>query len=179
MNDYEIEQFVLKYGRDILRFCRMTAGETDAGDELYQDTMLKLAEKKKILRSDQNTRSYALSISLFLWKNKRRKYEIREKLVPLDSIEALEEDGWQFTRDNYGSSPEQELLNRHEVQEVRGVVAALPEKYRLPIHLFYSADMQISEISQVLHIPEGTVKTRLRKAKKLLKRELEALGYDR
>lgn len=141
--------------------------------------MLKLAEKKKILRSDQNTRSYALSISLFLWKNKRRKYEIREKLVPLDSIEALEEDGWQFTRDNYGSSPEQELLNRHEVQEVRGVVAALPEKYRLPIHLFYSADMQISEISQVLHIPEGTVKTRLRKAKKLLKRELEALGYDR
>lgn len=179
MNDYEIEQFVLKYGRDILRFCRMTAGETDAGDELYQDTMLKLAEKKKILRSDQNTRSYALSISLFLWKNKRRKYEIREKLVPLDSIEALEEDGWQFTRDNYGSSPEQELLNRHEIQEVRGVVAALPEKYRLPIHLFYSADMQISEISQVLHIPEGTVKTRLRKAKKLLKRELEALGYDR
>lgn len=179
MNDYEMEQFVLKYGRDILRFCRMTAGESEAGDELYQDTMLKLAEKKQLLSSDQNTKSYALSISLFLWKNKRRKHKIREKLVPLDSIEALEEDGWQFAHDSYSESPEQELLNRHKIQEVQRVVANLPEKYRLPIHLFYSADMQISEISQMLHIPEGTVKTRLRKAKKLLKRELEALGYDR
>ena len=33
MNDHEIEQFILTYGRDILRFCRMTAGGTEAGDD--------------------------------------------------------------------------------------------------------------------------------------------------
>lgn len=55
----------------------------------------------------------------------------------------------------------------------------MPEKYRLPIHLFYSADISVQEIAKVLQIPEGTVKSRMNKAKRLLKKELEALGYDR
>lgn len=71
MNQNEIEQFVLKYGRDILRFCRMTAGEIEAGDDLYQDTMLKLTEKRQILRPDQNTKSYALSISFLICRYRR------------------------------------------------------------------------------------------------------------
>lgn len=73
MNNHEFEQFVLKFGKDILRFCRMTAEDTENGDELYQDTMLKLLEKKKLLNSEQNTKSYALSTSIYLWKNKKKK----------------------------------------------------------------------------------------------------------
>ena len=53
MNDHEIEQFILTYGCDILRFCRMTAGGSEAGDDLYQDTMLKLTEKKE--QAENNT----------------------------------------------------------------------------------------------------------------------------
>ncbi len=34
MNHDEFEQFVLKFGKDILRFCRMTAGDSENGDEL-------------------------------------------------------------------------------------------------------------------------------------------------
>ena len=179
MNNDEYERFILEYGRDILRFCRITAGSEEAGDELYQDTMLKLTEKRKKLISDQNTKSYAISISLLLWKNSRRKYAVRNKRISFYSMEALEEDGWQCTEDDGSKSPEDELLNQNEVYEVRRVVSTLPEKYRLPIHLFYSADLQIAEIAAILRIPEGTVKSRLRKAKKLLKKELEALGYDR
>ena len=47
MNNYEFDQFVRDNGKDILRFCRMTCGDKDSGDELYQDTMLKLLEKTK------------------------------------------------------------------------------------------------------------------------------------
>lgn len=36
MNNDEFERFVLKFGKDILRFCRMTAGDAEDGDELYQ-----------------------------------------------------------------------------------------------------------------------------------------------
>lgn len=86
MNNDEFEQFVLKFGKDILRFCRMTAGDAENGDELYQDTMLKLLEKRKRLDSMQNTKSYALSTSIYLWKNKKKKYANRMRLVPIDSI---------------------------------------------------------------------------------------------
>lgn len=66
MNSYEFDQFVQNNGKDILRFCRMTCGDKESGDELYQDTMLKLLEKKQRLDFQQNVRSYALSVSILL-----------------------------------------------------------------------------------------------------------------
>ena len=60
-------------GRDILRFCRLTTGDRETGDELYQDTMLILLEKGARLDPVQNTKSYALSVAILLWKNKKRK----------------------------------------------------------------------------------------------------------
>ena len=47
MDKHEFEQFVTEHGKDILRFCRMNAGSTERGNELYQDTMVKLLEKQK------------------------------------------------------------------------------------------------------------------------------------
>ena len=92
MNHDEFERFVLKFGKDILRFCRIINASCNTLNtlipacsasylsqpgivtffltELYQDTMLKLLEKKKRLDSAQNTKSYALSTSIYLWKNK-------------------------------------------------------------------------------------------------------------
>ena len=181
MNNDEFERFVLKFGKDILRFCRMTAGDAENGDELYQDTMLKLLEKKKRLDSMQNTKSYALSTSIYLWKNRKKKYANRMRLVPIDSMDAMSDEGYEVSDHEHGSetSPEQIVLQKNEVDMIQGFVASLPEKYRIPIYLYYSADMQINEISKILGLPEGTVKSRMRKAKKQLKEKLEAIGYDR
>lgn len=76
-------------------FAGMTAGGSEAGDDLYQDTMLKLTEKKQTLLLGPHTKSYALSTALFLWKNSRRKYAARNRILPLESVEALEDTGWQ------------------------------------------------------------------------------------
>ena len=180
MNNDEFERFVLKFGKDILRFCRMTAQDSETGDELYQDTMLKLLEKKKRLDSMQNTKSYALSTSIYLWKNKKKKYANRMRLVPIDSMDEMSDEGYEFSdHDNDEASPEYIVLKQNEVDMIQGFVKTLPEKYRIPIYLYYSADMQINEISKILGLPEGTVKSRMRKAKKQLKEKLEAIGYDR
>ena len=179
MNQEEFERFVLKFGKDILRFCRMTAGDAEDGDELYQDTMLKLLEKRKRLDSAQNTKSYALSTSIYLWKNRKKKYANRMRLVPIDSIEEMAGGGFEVSDQDKGASPEHMVLRQDETDLIQGLVASLPEKYRIPIYLYYSADLQISEIAGILGLPEGTVKSRMRKAKKQLKEKLEAIGYDR
>lgn len=179
MNHDEFEQFVLKFGKDILRFCRMTAGDAENGDELYQDTMLKLLEKRKNLNSMQNTKSYALSTSIYLWKNKKKKYANRMRLVPINSMDEMSDEGYWFADYDNEVSPERIVLKQNEIDMIQGFVKTLPEKYRIPIYLYYSADMQINEISKILRLPEGTVKSRMRKAKKQLKEKLEAIGYDR
>lgn len=64
----KFDEFVLAHGRDILWFCRMTAGNAHEGDELYQDTMLTLLEHLDRLDEKNNSKSYALSVAIRLWK---------------------------------------------------------------------------------------------------------------
>ena len=68
MEQEQLAQIITAYGPDILRFCRITAGNSAEGDELYQDTMLILLEKRNILDASQNVKSYAISTALKLWK---------------------------------------------------------------------------------------------------------------
>lgn len=179
MNTYEFEQFVQNNGKDILRFCRMTCGNQESGNELYQDTMLKLLEKRQRLDFKQNVRSYALSISILLWKNKKKKYANRNRLIHIESIDRMENEANPTITDLTVISPESYIIQEDVNNTVQQMVANLPEKYRMPIHLHYSANMSVQEIAEMLHIPEGTVKSRMNKARHLLKDKLEVLGYDR
>jgi len=52
-------------------------------------------------------------------------------------------------------------------------VMALPDNYRIVIHLFYYEEMSVREISEVLGITEGNVKMRLSRGRSMLKKLLE------
>lgn len=56
--------------------------------------------------------------------------------------------------------------------EVGAAIDALPEKLRITVILFYVEDYSIKEIKEILRIPEGTVKSRLNKARALLRESL-------
>lgn len=80
MTKQEFDRFVSENGKDILRFCRMNTGGTAEGDDLYQDTMLKLWEQADQLNKNDSLKSYALSVSILMWKNKRRKFAWRRRM---------------------------------------------------------------------------------------------------
>ena len=148
----KFDEFVLAHGRDILWFCRMTAGNAHEGDELYQDTMLTLLEHLDRLDEKNNSKSYALSVAIRLWKNRRRKFAWRMRIAPQESYEV-------------------HIQNGGEASETRN---ADPE-----VQVLQEADMKLTEIAECLHLSVNTVKTRLRKAKSLLKEKLEVIGYER
>lgn len=179
MNDHEIEQFILTYGRDILRFCRMTAGRN---------------------------RSRRRSVSGYHAEADREKADLaalsaHQKLCFIYSPVSLEKQQKEIRRQKPhsshgkcgGTGRGRMAIPGAGLRCFSGTGACTSKRagtgtkcYRriageiqTAIYLFYSADMQISEIAEILRIPEGTVKTRLRKAKKLLKARLEALGYER
>ena len=179
MTEHEFNQWIIGCGKDILCFCRMTTGDKTEGDELYQDTMLKLWEQRANLHIEQNIKSYALSVAINTWKNRRRKFAWRRRLAPFISFEERMEHGEiPEPVENSLHNPETQILRGEMIQMVRKAVCELPEKYCTVIHLYYSADMKIHEIAECLSLSESTVKSRMRKAKKLLKNKLEAMEYD-
>ena len=176
MEKERLAQVITACGPDILRFCRVTAGNSADGDELYQDTMLVLLEKRNDLDGSQNVKSYALSVAVKLWKNKQRKAARRLHLVPQESLEALTLRGIQPGKT---ASPEEGLLQKSQAEILRQMICQLPQRYRLPLQLHYSADLPVKEIARLMKLPESTVKTRLRRAKEQLRQKLEEMDYDR
>ena len=60
--------------------------------------------------------------------------------------------------------------------DVRRAVYDLPEKYRLPVILFYFEDMAVADIAKILDIPEGTVISHLHRGRARLREELKDYG---
>lgn len=168
-------------GDDLYRFCcRLTRNRLDS-DDLYQETFLKALELQKRLEpvSDREqteairrNRNFLMGIAANLWKNQWRKKKKEQKNLSMESDEFLEiplSDGEDI----------QMNLERREIQaKLSMYIRNLPEKLKTVIYLYYGAEMQTEEIADTLHIPRGTVKSRLYLAREKLKNNLEGDGYE-
>lgn len=70
-------------------------------------------------------------------------------------------------------SVEQTVIQNAEDRELASAVMSLPIKYGEVIYLFYYEELSIKEVATVIEVKENTIKTRLKKAKELLKKGLE------
>lgn len=64
------------------------------------------------------------------------------------------------------------IVHQEEVSLIGEAVLGLPLKYREPIILYYYEELSVKEIAVILKIPVNTIKTRMRKARELLKNKL-------
>ena len=76
-------------------------------------------------------------------------------------------------------SIEEGYLEKELIAEVRRIIQTLPEKYQVPLILFYLSDCPIEQIAAIIKKPPGTVKSRLFKGRKMIKKRLEDAGYER
>ena len=76
-------------------------------------------------------------------------------------------------------NPEQEAIAADWNATVQRMIDALPDELRLPLALSTVEEMNSREIGDVMGIPEGTVRTRLMRARQILKEKLATLGADR
>jgi len=72
-----------------------------------------------------------------------------------------------------GTDPARSLEQEERHDRVRGSLAQLPYAYRAPLVLRFYNDLAYREISEILAIPEGTVKTRIHRGKAMLKELME------
>ena len=67
-------------------------------------------------------------------------------------------------------------MEREQLQAAMGqAIATVPEKYRLALVLRDIEGLPYEEIAEVLNIPGGTVRSRINRARSMLKRKLQPL----
>ena len=167
----ELERCIEVYGKDIYTFCLWLAKSGEYADDLYQDTFLTAIEVIDRIDSEETMKSYLLSISLRLWKNRKRKWAWRNRIAP--TVEMDEN----FPVD-LAYEEKDRTLEDEKSAVINSAIAALPEKYRVIILLYYMEEIPQEKIAAILHVPIGTVKSRLYAARKLLKSELEEYFHE-
>lgn len=73
--------------------------------------------------------------------------------------------------------PERVVMAAEQHALVHNLIDALPDDLRLPLVLSSMQELNSREIAEILGIPEGTVRTRLQRARMLLREKLEALQF--
>ena len=167
----ELERCIEVYGKDLYTFCLWLAKNQEYADDLYQDTFLMAIEIIDRIDREENIKSYLLSISVRLWKNRKRKWAWRNRIAPTVEME----EGFHV---DLAYEEKDRVLDNEKSTVVKSAIAALPEKYRVIILLYYMEEVPQERIAAILHVLVGTVKSRLYAARKLLKSELEEYFHE-
>lgn len=169
----ELNQLITDYGKYVYSFCCNLTGNMNEADDLYQDTLLKAVELRHKLDSSGNPKSFLMGISVKIWQNHKKKYAVRQNIIQMEELnENLMQDV-----NGIQNQPEAEAIRQETINAVRMEIGRLPEKIQTVLYMYYTAQMSIEDISKAIHIPKGTVKSRLHKGRELMKTYLEVKDY--
>ena len=148
------------------RVAVMVAGDAAQADDLVQDTMLRAYRSWYQYQRGTNVRAWLLTILRHTFASEYRSQRRHEHNVDFGNIEAITVFG---LRD---IDPEARLLDRLAADEVLRAIGALPVYFREALVLRDIEGLSYAEAAQVMAIRVGTAKSRVFRARRLLRREL-------
>lgn len=159
MSNQEYSRMVDRYANTVYRVALSIVNSPQDAEDVVQTTFLKLLIGKQEFQDEEHIRRWLIRVavnecnSLFrsFWRSK---------------VDHLEE---------WAAEPEFSIEERQDLYQA---VRCLPAKCRIVIHLFYYEGYSSKEIAELLHIREATVRTRLVRARKLLRQRLKEAWED-
>jgi RNA polymerase sigma-70 factor (ECF subfamily) len=160
----------------LYRVALRLTGDPSQAEDLVQDTMLKAYRAWHQYRPGTNAKGWLLTIlrNTFINDYRRRKHEP----IPMD-LEAVE--SHIIDRSIQEADPEGTFFSQIVDARVVEAIDGLPHDFREVLVLSDIEGLRYAEIADMLHIPVGTVKSRLFRARRLLQQQLYShaveMGY--
>ena len=151
MDMREAEALVARHAQAVYRLAYARTGSREDAEDVTQETFLRLVRTAPEFADEDHCRAWLLRVAMNcagdLFRSAWRRHT--RPLEEAEQVPAPEEGG------------------------VLEAVLALPERYRAPIHLFYYEGLATAEIAAVQGKSEGAVRTRLSRARTMLRGVLE------
>jgi RNA polymerase sigma-70 factor (ECF subfamily) len=158
-----------QYRDRMLQFFFRLCWDRDRAEDLTQELFIKLITGSKRYRPEGRMTTFVYRVATNLWIDHYRAQRPRPKLVSFDQV--LHPEGqrapMQFAGD--GPSPEEQLADGEERAALRAGLERLTEPHRIVFELAVYQERPYSEVSELLGIPVGTVKSRMHNAVRALK----------
>lgn len=172
-NSFYFTELVNRYEKPLGRYIkRLGYFDNHEVEDVLQDSFLKIYKNLNAFNNNLKFSSWAYRITHNTTMDFLRKKSVR----PEGHYAAVDE---QFIDRLVGDiNADTTAVNAEASQLITGQVALLREKYRNPIILYYFEDKSYDEISDILKIPPNTVATRLRRARDLLRSQINQDDYE-
>ena len=155
MTRSEFEQTARELRAEMLKVVLDFFGSRDDAEDVTQESFVRLARSGKQFLDQNQIKTWLIVTAANLSKDLLRRRYRRE--LPLDSI-------------NVAAIP------AREKPDLLPAVLALPQQYRVSIDLHYYEGYRVAEMAELLRKPQNTVKTWLRRGRKLLREHLNEAG---
>ena len=152
------EVLVTKYQSPVYNLAYRMLGRAEDAEDTSQEAFVRAFVKLHTFDLDRKFCNWLLAITSHLCID----YLRRKRALFLDDQDYAEWVG------NSEEAPESMALMQEQKGEIRKLLATLPTKYRSILILRYWHEMSYSEIGEVTGLAQGTVKTRLFRARRML-----------
>lgn len=168
----EFEELAREYEREIYNSAlRMTRNAEDAAD-LAQEALVKAYTSFHQFESGTNFRAWLFRILTNTYINQYRRRQRAPETIGLEE-EAVDRAVRAEGEEPSGTpQPEHEVFNDLPDEEVEAALDALPEPFRMVVVLCDLQRCSYEQIADMLEIPIGTVRSRLFRARRLLRQSL-------
>jgi RNA polymerase sigma-70 factor, ECF subfamily len=147
------------YLPDLRRFARRLVRDRLGADDLTQDTMMRALANRHRFTPGTNLRAWLFTIMRNQRINNVRRAGREGVPVELTEVTEVLDGGQEMSQ---------------QIRELRRALEALPESKREIVLLAHYQGLRYDEIASRLRIPEGTVRSRLVRARMLLRQSLAA-----
>ncbi|CEG25537.1 sigma-70 family RNA polymerase sigma factor [Bacillus sp. B-jedd] len=159
-----IDHLMTAYGQEILQLVYSYVKNKAVAEDLTQEIFIKCFKSLHTYNGRATIRTWLWRIAINTSKDYLKSWYNNNVIVSEDEP---------FTAHLANDAVEQEVIKKDEDAQLAAAVMRLPVIYREVIYLFYFEDLMVKEIADLVGMNQNTVKTRLKRAKELLKEQLE------
>ncbi|HEY7547623.1 MAG TPA: sigma-70 family RNA polymerase sigma factor [Blastocatellia bacterium] len=173
-DEVAFQEIVRRYRNPITNFIYRMIDDYDRSVELAQETFIRIFTSASRYQANYSfsTYIYRIASNLAISELRRRK---RRRFVSLFSP-FVNDDGETVEIDPPDLTPlvDETMIEEERRRAVSRAITSLPEKYRSALVLRDVEGMSYDQIAEVLSLSEGTVKSRINRARNLLREKLSA-----
>src|SRR5215213_4243242 len=164
---------VSRYRSPITNYLYRFLNDYEEAVDLAQETFVRVYFAMERYHTDYAFSTYIYRIATNLAISEIRKKK-RRKLLSLTSFFQNEDsDAQEFHPPDDKSLPDEDLIETERSRTIEKAIATLPDKYRAPIVLREIQELSYEEIAQILGLGLGTTKSRISRARALLREKLK------
>lgn len=160
------------HGNHLLHIAILLVKDHYIAEEVVQDTFVTAFKKIDQLDEAKKLKSWLITITINECRSRMRKWSWKNILLHHDSQSETN------IVDENGQGPEEALLITWQNAQLHEAIGELPYKYREVITLYYFEELSIKEIIEMINEKENTIKTRLSRGRRLLKKSIQKGGEE-